>query len=96
MRFGKSLDLLLSFCTSNVFPRPAALDLILKYDAVCSFFEPPLDVFGERLKTPMLIDQKVINCTHFLSLDLRAHKFRRERALSIKTAGNERRRHVIR
>jgi hypothetical protein len=65
MRFGKRLDLLPSFCISKVFPGPATLYLILKYDAECSFFEPPLDVFGKRVKVPVLIDSKLIHCLTF-------------------------------
>ena len=37
MRFGKSLDLPVSFCMPEFFPWPAALQLILKNDAEFSF-----------------------------------------------------------
>jgi hypothetical protein len=56
------LDLIPSFCISEVFPRPTALYLVLKHNAECSLFEPPFDVSGKRLKTPILFDSKVIHC----------------------------------
>jgi hypothetical protein len=67
MRFGKSSDLLFSFCMSKFFPWPAALYLIFKNDAEFSFFQAPFDVFGKCIQTPILINSKAIGCTHICS-----------------------------
>ncbi len=77
MKLSKSLDLLLTFCISKVFSRPATLDLIIKNDADCPFFEPPVDVFGKRVKTPIPVKSKVIHCTHFSSPGFEARRWRR-------------------
>ncbi len=57
-RFGKRLDLHLSFCTFEFLRRPAALYLILEDDAEFSFFQPLFDVFSECIQPHTLIDSK--------------------------------------
>jgi hypothetical protein len=71
------LDLIPSFCISEVFPRPTALYLVLKHNAECSLFEPPFDVSGKRLKTPILFDSKVIHCYSLSSLGFETPGWRR-------------------
>jgi hypothetical protein len=61
MKLSKILHLLPTFCISKVFSRPATFYLVLKNDAECPFFEPPVDVFRKRFKRPILIKSKVIH-----------------------------------
>ena len=53
MRFGKSLDLPLSFQSFEFFAWPAALYLILKYDAEVSLFEVLFDASSKSIHTPL-------------------------------------------
>jgi hypothetical protein len=55
-RFGKSLDLPLSFRSFDLFAWPVAVYLILKKDAESSLFQVPFDALGKGVETPILID----------------------------------------
>ena len=58
MRFGKSLDLPLSFCTFEFFRGQQRSRLILQNDAEFSLFQLLLDVFSECVQVRTLIDSK--------------------------------------
>src|SRR5262249_26370243 len=68
MRFGKSLDLPLSFRIFELFGCPVALYLILTNDTKRSFGEVLFDVSSKRLQTLGLIGLKVIVCIHICML----------------------------
>ena len=58
-RFGKNLDLRLSFSKFEFFTWPAALYLILKNDAEFALFQLLFDMFSKCIQVRTLIDSKV-------------------------------------